>query len=335
MLKPGKSTTFLFLALGGAVLALVAARVDLGAAAAAAASVGWGLAAIALFRLLPIGFDAAGWRALIPGRVPPNLHWIWLLRWIGESVNTLLPVAQVGGDVVRARLLRRPGKSGAPAAASVVADFTVGLAAQAAFALFVTLLLAVQVGGGTELAGTGFALAGAAVLFGLFYLAQRRGLIAGAARLLSRAVGARAAGFAASAREVDGAVRDLYGDRARVGACAAWRLAGWFVRAGEVLLIAHYLDLPMGIAGALVIEGMTHAVRSAAFLLPGALGAQEAGVVAVCVLLGLPAEAGLALALVKRLRELAVGLPGLLAWMVVERRRAGAAALAPTGGKGA
>lgn len=48
-------------------------------------------------------------------------------RWIGMSVNALLPVAQFGGEIVRAHLLRRLGPDGPAAAASVIVDLTVGM----------------------------------------------------------------------------------------------------------------------------------------------------------------------------------------------------------------
>jgi hypothetical protein len=56
-------------------------------------------------------------------------------RWIGSSVNGLLPTAQVGGEIVRADLLSRVGVAGPAAAASVVVDLTAGLATQLAFVL--------------------------------------------------------------------------------------------------------------------------------------------------------------------------------------------------------
>jgi hypothetical protein len=56
-------------------------------------------------------------------------------------------------------------------------------------------------------------------------------------------------------------------------------------------------------------------------MVPGALGAQESGMVLFGALLGLPADLSLAVSLAKRVRELALGLPGLAAWQWVEGRR--------------
>jgi uncharacterized membrane protein YbhN (UPF0104 family) len=69
------------------------------------------------------------------------------------------------------------------------------------------------------------------------------------------------------------------------------------------------------------IESVGQAVRAAAFAMPGGLGVQDGGLVAVCALLGVPPEVALALALVKRIAELVLGVPGLLAWQALEGRR--------------
>ena len=74
------------------------------------------------------------------------------------------------------------------------------------------------------------------------------------------------------------------------------------------------LNASIGLELSLAMESVIFAVRSAAFMVPGALGIQEGGYVLVGAALGIPGEAALALALVKRARELALGLPSLVAW---------------------
>ncbi len=83
----------------------------------------------------------------------------------------------------------------------------------------------------------------------------------------------------------------------------------------------HFLGHPITFAEALILEGLVVAVRGAAFMMPGALGVQEAGMVLFAAVLGLGPELGLAVSLVKRVRELALGVPGLLAWQWAEGKR--------------
>jgi hypothetical protein len=73
---------------------------------------------------------------------------------------------------------------------------------------------------------------------------------------------------------------------------------------------------------ALILESLGQAIRAAAFAIPGALGVQESGFIVLGGVLGVPPAPSLALSLVKRARELALGLPGLIAWQITEGRDA-------------
>ena len=70
----------------------------------------------------------------------------------------------------------------------------------------------------------------------------------------------------------------------------------------------------------MAIESVGQAVRAAGFLIPGALGVQEAGFIAVCAVYGIPAPAALALSLVKRVPDITLGLPFLFVWHAQETR---------------
>jgi glycosyltransferase 2 family protein len=70
-----------------------------------------------------------------------------------------------------------------------------------------------------------------------------------------------------------------------------------------------------------VIESLLYAARSAAFIVPNAVGVQEGAYVLLGAGLGLTPEMGLALSLLKRGRDLAIGLPPLAAWQLLESSR--------------
>jgi hypothetical protein len=97
-----------------------------------------------------------------------------------------------------------------------------------------------------------------------------------------------------------------------VAASFALSLIGWLVGTGEIYLILQLLKSPVNWSDALLLESLGQAIRGAAFAVPGALGVQEGGYMLLAPLVGLTAEAGLALSLAKRTRELLLGLPGLM-----------------------
>jgi uncharacterized membrane protein YbhN (UPF0104 family) len=70
-----------------------------------------------------------------------------------------------------------------------------------------------------------------------------------------------------------------------------------------------------------VIESLTQAVRAGAFVIPSAIGAQEAGLILLCGLFGIPSDQALALSLIKRAADVVVGLPGLVALQILESGR--------------
>ena len=69
------------------------------------------------------------------------------------------------------------------------------------------------------------------------------------------------------------------------------------------------------------IESLLFAIRNAAFMVPSGLGVQEGAYALLGPLFGLPPEAALALSLLKRARDVAVGVPALISWQIVEGRR--------------
>jgi len=64
---------------------------------------------------------------------------------------------------------------------------------------------------------------------------------------------------------------------------------------------------------------LIQAISSAAFAVPGALGVQEAGFLAIGAAFGIDAPTALALAAARRVRDVIVFFPGLLAWQFLER----------------
>ena len=289
---------------------------------AAFAAAGWWVVAIAAFHALPLYCDMEGWRRLFGRDGRPSGWALFGQRWASESANNLLPSAQVGGEVVRIRMAILAGVPADMAGATVLVDFTLGLVTQALFSGLGVLCLVLAI-------GTGGAVGPIAVAVGLFgfvvvafIVAQRLGLIrrTGALldRLTHRLAGASIEALAGGADRLDAAIHDLYRQPGRLARGAAWRMASWLIGTIEVWWALLLLGHPVSIAEAIAIQSLAMAARSAAFLIPGGLGVQEGGFVAVGLLLGVPAETGLALALVRRVREVLFGLPGLLFWWRAE-----------------
>ena len=285
----------------------------------ALAAAGWGLVVVALYHVFPLALDALGWWRLLPTGERPSVRRVLVDRWIGESVNTLLPVMQIGGPVVRARMLMRDGVAGSLAGASVVVDVTLLVLSQIVFTILGILLL-LMVLGGAGLVGP--AVMGVAVMvaaIGAFILLQRRGLFGRIAGPLAKFLGSPALSAAADgAASLDRKILDVYADNAALRGSFLYHLTGWLVGTGEVWLALYFLDHPVPLVTAMLLESLGQAVRAGAFVVPGALGVQEGAFMLLGRTLGIPPETALALSLSKRCRELLFGIPGLVVWQFSE-----------------
>jgi putative membrane protein len=282
---------------------------------------GWGLGLVCLLHLPPLFCSSLAWRVLL-SRHWPRATWLFVgARWIREAVNTLLPVAQIGGEVVGARVLTFYGASPALGGASVVVDLTLEVLTQFVFTL---LGLAFLVGSG-RYDGTVRALAIGLVtvvplLLG-FVLAQRWGLFGLLERLLRRIADKRPALGLAGLTGLHDAIQELYRDFRGVVWSGSLHLLSWLLTSAEVWLALLLMGHPVSFQHALVLLSLGHAIRSAAFLIPSGLGAQEAGFMVLGAMYGLPPGVGLALSLAIRLREVVLGVPALVAWPFLEGRR--------------
>ena len=283
------------------------------------ASAGIGLLWVALFHLVPLVASALGWWAVLRPVHRPPFATVLSARWIAESINQLLPALHVGGNVVRAQRLARAGIDGALAGASVVVDITLHLFAQLLFTALGLSLLVARLRGApfdATLLG-GFAVS--ALAAASFYVAQRRGLFGAMATVL-RGVVEAAERLADGAGAIDASIDRLYRQPRALAVSEVWHVASWLLGAGETWLALRFLGHPVDLTSAVVIEGLGEAIRTVAFPIPGALGVQEGGFVLLGDVFGLTPDVSIALSLAKRVRELGLGVPGLVVWQLQRRR---------------
>jgi putative membrane protein len=269
--------------------------------------------------LLPLFLDSFEWWLLFPREHRPRLRTVFWTRFLGESFGNLVPAALVGGDIVRARLAVLYGTPMAVSAGTVLVDITVSVFVQTFFTLL-GLTLLILVTGRTSLLGPTLVGAPFAILaVAGFYFFQRLGMFRLFSAILSRCANdERWRSLAGKSGELDQALRSIYSRIGAVAACCVVTMISFVVGSGEVWLALHAIGIPASFERALILECVGQGLQTALCFVPGALGVREGGYVVVGGLLGIPGEAAFALALIRRVRELALGLPGLFAWQLVE-----------------
>lgn len=306
------------LLLGLSLFAALTLYEGAGDVASAFASVGlFGALAIAAIRLTQTFLSGFAWRALLP-RPRPRPWLLCKLRWVRESINALLPVAQIGGDLLGARLLHNNGVSGGRASASVIVDLLAQTTTQVVFTLLGVFFL---VDSGVD-ADLNFA-----VLTGLlimapalagFWLAPRilaMGWLDKVALHVEQGAGwASVTGLSALREGLDGILHR----RAGLAAALAIHMGIWFIGVLEIWLALYLLGDQRSFTVAVTIESLGHAVKAAGFLIPGAWGVQEGGFIALCAAFGIGSPTAIALSLTKRIPDFVCGAPGLWIWRRME-----------------
>ncbi|RAU20446.1 TIGR00374 family protein [Paramagnetospirillum kuznetsovii] len=312
----------LLAALVGILLAVgLLAGNDFGAVADAVAAVGWGVLGIIAVRAAVVIVCAQGWASLMRPHVQRNNSLYGLLRWIRESVNVLLPVAHVGGDLIGGRLLTFWAVPNGIAGAGILVDLLIQAGAQLLFTLLGLAFLILHGGGDMIVSAVVIGLMVAGPALAGFFLSQKFGLF----RLVEKALEAMAAKWPRTAMGSDlnlhDRLQDIYRHPKSVALSLTLHVAAWLVGAAEIWIALACMGRNPSIVEALVLESLGQAIRGAAFPVPGAVGFQEGGYMVLGHVYGLPAEVSIAISLLKRVPDFALGLPGLLAWHLIELRR--------------
>ncbi len=214
----------------------------------------WLLPALIALHVVQLLLSGQAWRVLLPN--PPE-GWALFhrLRLVREGIDSLLPVAHVGGEFVGAQLLARAGLPLALASASVVVDVTLEFVSQLVFlawglAMWSALAPAgVAAGWGSWLA-IGLLAAG---MVGALLAAQRFGLL----RLLEalvRQVAARLPALAAVS--LDGlhvAAIGLYRRHNAMAVSGGLHLLAWALGTVESWAVLNTLGFRVSLPAALVV----------------------------------------------------------------------------------
>jgi len=279
-----------------------------------------GLVLLCLYALVLLLILALAWFFLFPRGRRPAVADLYLARLVRDSITDLSPFSAIGGMAAAARVMVLRGMTAGQAAAASAADATTEAMAQAAFLAFGIAVAVMDWSGGAAadtllrvmLTALLLAVPGIAALV----LLQKKG--AGfAEKMLARFFPRGSEG--GTFRQ---AIHELYDSPSRLAASAAWHLFGWIASGGSTWLGFHLVGGNINLLDAVALEALICTLRSIAAFVPAAVGVQEGGYALLAQLFGLPPEMGLAVSLLKRAREIVLGVPALLYWQAVEGRRA-------------
>ena len=274
--------------------------------------------------------EGYGWKVTLGPSAKNIPFWRLLaIRTAGEVVNMTTPTAYVGGEPLKAHLLKKHQVPMVEGLASVIIAKTTMTIAEVLFILLGIALGMWLLGGNDSSAQTVAAglLSVGLLAFGTaaFVFVQRQGLFTWLLQFL-RKIGLKIAYLEAreeQLRSLDRTILDFYRHH-RPAFCASTGLffLGWMAEALEVYVIIYYLGGPAMTLSAISIGALSVFIKGGTFFIPGSLGAQDGGNVLLLTAFGYSEVTGITFALLRRFRELVwIGL-GLLCLALVGGRAA-------------
>lgn len=300
------------------------AQNDPAAILASIAELSWRLAIVLCFPVtLVMVFDTLGWRfAFLRDGVA--FRALVTARLAGEAFNLATPTAALGGEAVKAWLLRGVAPLEASVPSVIVAKTTITIAQGLFLLVGVVLAWSSALPDSPLLSGMLWLLAVETVALAGFVIAQTRGMFAWGGRLVAQ-LGVPAGGSEALGRIDDVLARFYRGAPLRLALSIGFHLLAWLLGSLETWLILNFLGVGVSLTTATVIEAFGTAIRFATFVIPASLGVLEGGFVAIFAALGLGTTPAVAFSLIRRLREAVwIGI-GLGAFALTRPRREPAA----------
>ncbi len=288
---------------------------------AAVGRIGWlDFAVIVGWQLLLFGVLGLAWFAITPAGGARHAGVLIWGRMVRDASSNCLPFSQLGGFVFGSRAAMLMGVSWVTATASTVVDVTAEFLAQIAFAgIGLGILLSRAPGSALALPveiGLGLAVVGC---FAFVWLQN------GAAPLFAKLGKLIASGRLADAQDrvavIQAELGLIYGHTTRLAIGFSIHLIGWIMAGAAGWIAYRALGVAVSFDDVLAIEALLSALAAAAFLVPVNAGVQEAGYAGLGAIFGVPPELSLGVSLIRRARDVVVGVPILLLWQYLEVRR--------------
>ncbi len=285
--------------------------------------IGWWWLAIIVLAVCWIASHTWAWRevlAFFGHRLP--LWELFKLKMIADAINMVVPSANLGGDTLRAHLIRDwvPGTDGIP---SVLIDKTLDYISKMLFNIagFAIALFFIDIPA-MWFWGCLIYLVFIFIFYALLVLAQLKGLSGGLLWVtqfippLRKALEKRKAQL----QLLDTNLHAAYTKgRKPIVLAACWHMLGRLLGLVEIWLLLWLLGAPVGFAAVFFVSAVVNVVNGVFFIVPGQWGVAEGAQVMLVQLLGFPAAIGLSLGVIRRLRRLLFAGVGLMMYYFYEK----------------
>jgi len=305
-----KSIKLAFLIVGCLFLGWAISTVDMASVLSLLKKLGGGFLIILMIYSGVTWLDTLSWKSNFrPEETGHFTDWeLWRIRQIGEAYNTITPFATLGGEPIKAQLLKEhQGISLKQAVSSQILSKTT----------FLTGLILFFIPGITMIMNSSqvsdefktISIVGMGTLstcIFLFFVFQVTGILGKLCHWLGQRTSRPNLKHNLKKLEhLNELFSGFYGKYpARVVKAIVLAFLGWILGLVELYAILYFLGFPVSFSELWVMEALGQLVKIGSFMIPLRLGAQEGGLILIFTALGYPANLGLAVSLVARMKEL-------------------------------
>ncbi len=279
---------------------------------------------IAIAHIPTLYFDSLAWLTLT-SKNKLSLSKAFLITWISQTSGKFMPTGNVTGEFVRFFLAKQSGQNVTEASSTVLVDLFV-----ATFSLFIVGFLSfIYLASNFSMVFSEndilYFIVGLLIILVasfLFFIFIRKRIFSKLLRFSSKRVF-----FKIDKKKIytlfrlDLALYKLSFHKHKLIKALFYRLIGWFAGALEIYIFFWIIGIDAKLPDVILIETVTATIRSLAFFIPAGLGVQEFAFVMIGEFLGFNGVISFSIAIGRRLREIMVGLPAIVAWIIFFRAK--------------
>ncbi len=277
---------------------------------------------ILLAHIPTLYFDALTWVVLCKGK-RLSISWSMLIIWISQATGKFFPTGNITGEFVRIFLAVKKGLPVSQASSTVFIDLilaTFSLFLIACISLIYFLFSTQNFIINDYLMYLIFSLSLLFVSCVIFYfLIKKRSL-----KFLLRKI-PHISSFKLSQKKIITLVRlekallDLTQNKNLLFKALLFRLLGWLGGAFEIYIFLLIIGFEPKVIDVIIIESFSGIIRAVAFFIPAGIGIQELAFIIVGDFVGLNPEISFTIAIGRRIREVLVGLPAIITWILMNK----------------
>jgi len=301
---------FAFLLIGVALLGVIIMETDIREAALLVRQVGAGFVVIVGLYFAAFLIDTFTWQLTVPS-APLNGLWLYRfyqMRIAGEAFNNVIPAGSMGGEPVKAMLLKQHfGIAYREGVASLILSKTINIVSLLVFLCFgFWLMLDADRLAATYKVVAGAGLGAFALGVVLFFLVQRFKIASLTGAWVSRGkLFEKINQVLNVVKDIDDRLVNFYTEqRLRLFSAFLFAFVNWLLGVVEIYYTMMFLGHPISFTDAWIIEAVAQLVRSGTFFIPASLGAQEGAFLIIGTAMTGSPTLGVAVAIVRRIREI-------------------------------